>query len=120
MGWGKGRGQKTKKKGFEKETGREERLHLLSKFLGNRNRGFKRSKRRKFNLTTRASHRDRSWGVLTKKTPRGRSSPTLVTFYPKGCVVVVLPYGECLVVFCTMRSGHIEGSIHKPDFRTDF
>ena len=54
------------------------------------------------------------------KTPRGRFSPTLVTFYPKGFVVVVLPYGECLVVFCTMRSFHIEGSIHKPDFRTDF
>ena len=35
-------------------------------------------------------------------------------------MVVVLPYGECLVVFCTMRSCHIEGSIHKPDFRTDF
>ena len=34
-------------------------------------------------------------------------------------MVVVLPYGECLVVFCTMRSCHIEGSIHKPDFRTD-
>ena len=72
-----------------------------------------------FNLTARASHRDRSWGVLTK-TPRSRSSPTLVTFYPKGCVVVMLPYGECLVVFFTMRSCHIEGSIHKPDFRTDF
>ena len=26
-----------------------------------------------------------------RQTPRGRSSPTLVTFYPKGCVVVVLP-----------------------------
>ena len=35
-------------------------------------------------------------------------------------MVVVLPYGECLVVFCTRRSCHIEGSIHKPDFRTDF
>ena len=35
-------------------------------------------------------------------------------------MVVMLPYGECLVVFCTMRSYHIEGSIHKPDFKTDF
>ena len=51
-----------------------------------------------FNLTARASHRDRSWGVLTK-TPRGRSSPTLVTFYPKGGVKVVLPYGECWLYF---------------------
>ena len=34
-------------------------------------------------------------------------------------MVVVLPYGECLVVCCTMRSCHIEGSIHKPDLRTD-
>ena len=25
-----------------------------------------------------------------------------------------------LVVFCTMRSCYIEGSIHEPDFRTDF
>ena len=72
-----------------------------------------------FNLTARASHRDRSLRVLTK-TPRGRSSPILVTYYPKGCVVVVLPYRESLVVFSTMRSFHIEGSIHKPDFRTSF
>ena len=35
-------------------------------------------------------------------------------------MVVVLPYGECLVVVCTMRSCHIGGSIQKPDFRTDF
>ena len=35
-------------------------------------------------------------------------------------MVVVLPYGECSVIFCTMRSCYIEGSIHKPDFRTDF
>ena len=35
-------------------------------------------------------------------------------------MVVEFPYGECLVVFCTMRSCHIEGSMHKPDFRTDF
>ena len=35
-------------------------------------------------------------------------------------MVVVLPYGECVVVFCIMRSCHIEGSIHKLDFRNDF
>ena len=35
-------------------------------------------------------------------------------------MVVMLPYGECLVVFCTIRSCHIEGSIYKPDFKTDF
>ena len=35
-------------------------------------------------------------------------------------MVVVLPYRECLVVFCTMRSCHIEGNIQKSDFRTDF
>ena len=29
-----------------------------------------------------------------RQTPRGRSSPTLVIFYPKGCVVVILPLGE--------------------------
>ena len=43
---GMGEEEKTKKGGFKKESLREERLHLLSKFLGNRNRGFKRSKRR--------------------------------------------------------------------------
>ena len=35
-------------------------------------------------------------------------------------MVVMLSYGECLVVFCTMRSWHIEGSIHKPNFKNDF
>ena len=35
-------------------------------------------------------------------------------------MVVVLPYGEGLVVFSTMRSCHIEGSIHKLDVRTCF
>ena len=35
-------------------------------------------------------------------------------------MVVMLPYGECLVVFFTMRSCHIEGSIHKSDFKTVF
>ena len=35
-------------------------------------------------------------------------------------MVVVLPYGECLVVFCTRRSCHIEGSINISDFRIDF
>ena len=35
-------------------------------------------------------------------------------------MVVMLPYGECLVVFCTIRNCHIEGSIHKPDIRTHF
>ena len=44
----------------------------------------------------------------------------MVTFYPKGCVVVMLLYGECLVVFCTIRSCHIEGSIYKLDFKNDF
>ena len=43
---GMGEEEKMKKGGFKKESLREERLHLLSKFLGNRNRGFKRSRRR--------------------------------------------------------------------------
>ena len=43
--------EKNKKGGFKKESLREERLHLLSKFLRNRNRGFKRSKRK--NSTSR-------------------------------------------------------------------
>ena len=41
-GMGEGRGTENKKGDLKR---REERLHLLSKFLGNRNRGFKRSKR---------------------------------------------------------------------------
>ena len=41
---GEREGTENKKGGFKKESGREERLHLLSKFMGNRNRGFKRSK----------------------------------------------------------------------------
>ena len=41
------RGGTEKKKGGDLERSlRGERLHLLSKFLGNRNRGFKRSKRK--------------------------------------------------------------------------
>ena len=52
-------------------------------------RRFQAEQEEECNLTARALHRDRSWGVLTKN-PRGRSSSTLVTFYPKGCVVVVL------------------------------
>ena len=38
-------GDRKQRGGFKKESLREERLHLLSKFLRNRNRGFKRSKR---------------------------------------------------------------------------
>ena len=41
-----GRDGKTKRGGFKKESLREEILHLLSKFLRNRNCGFKRSKRK--------------------------------------------------------------------------
>ena len=48
---GGGAGRKKQKGGFKKESLREERLHLLSKFLINRNRGFKRSKRK--NSTSR-------------------------------------------------------------------
>ena len=46
-GGGGGENGKTKGGGgFKEESLREERLHLLSKFLRNRNRGFKRSKRK--------------------------------------------------------------------------
>ena len=43
---GMGEEEKTKKGGFKKGSLREERLHLLYKFLENQNRGFKRSKRK--------------------------------------------------------------------------
>ena len=45
-GMGEEGGTEKKRGGFRKESLREERLHILSKFLGNRNRGFKRSKRK--------------------------------------------------------------------------
>ena len=46
-GGGGGGGGTEKQKGGDLERSlRGERLHLLSKFLGNRNRGFKRSKRK--------------------------------------------------------------------------
>ena len=48
-------------------------------------------------LVTRAASRDRNRGVSTNS--RGRYSPNLITFYPKGCVVVFCPQGECLVSF---------------------
>ena len=43
--WEEG-GTEKQKGGFKKESLREERLHLLSKFLRNRNHGFKRSNRK--------------------------------------------------------------------------
>ena len=88
-GWEK-RGKQKKKKEIEKESLRErERLHLLSKFLGNRTSGFKWSKRK--SLSSRKRLRIENGIKEFRQTPRVRSSPTLVSFYPKGCVVVVLP-----------------------------
>ena len=45
-GMGREEGDRKQRGGFKKESLREERLQLLSKFLRNRNRGFKRSKRK--------------------------------------------------------------------------
>ena len=78
------------KKEEEKERVLErERLHILSKFLGDRTGDFKRSKRK--SLSSRQGLYIETGVKEFRQTPRGRSSPTLVTFYPKGCVVVVLP-----------------------------
>ena len=88
IGWERERGEE-KREGDLKREFKRERLHLLSKFLRNQTSGFKQSKRK-------SSSSQQKLRIETKieefrQTPRSRSSPTLVTFYPKGCVVVVLP-----------------------------
>ena len=72
------------KREFEKE-----RLHFLSKFPGDRTDDFKRSKGK--SSFSRQGIRIDTGIEEFRQTPSGRSSPTLVTFYPKGCGVVVLP-----------------------------
>ena len=49
-GMGEGEGTENTEGDLNRRVGREERLHLLSKFLGNRNRGFKQSKRKSSTL----------------------------------------------------------------------
>ena len=66
-----------------------ERLHILSKFPGDWTGGFRRSKRK--SSSSQQGLRIETGIEEFRQTSRGRSSPTLVTFYPKGCVVVVLP-----------------------------
>ena len=87
---GMGRKKIAEKKEEEKERVLErERLHHLSKFPGDRAGDFKRSKGK--SSSSRQGLRIETEIEEFRQTPRGRSSPTLVTFYPKSCVVVVLP-----------------------------
>ena len=89
IGWERGReGRKTR---FEKRVERErERLNLISKFIGNRTSGFRRSKR-KSSPSRQGLRIETAVGGVGTKNLGGRFFPTLITFYPKGCVVVVLP-----------------------------
>ena len=82
-GMGEERGAENKKE-FERE-----RVHLLSKFLGNRTSGFKRSKGK--SSSSRQELRIETGVEELRQNPKIRSSPTLVTFYLKGCLVVVFP-----------------------------
>ena len=73
----------------EREKKLREKLYLLFRFLGDRIGDFKRSKK-KSSSSLQGICIETGVGEF-RKTPGGRSSPTLVIFYPKGCVVVVLP-----------------------------
>ena len=57
--------------------------------MGDRTGGFKRSKK-KSSSSRQGLCIETGVGEF-RQTLGGRSSPTLVIFYPKGCVVVVLP-----------------------------
>ena len=93
-----GKGRKSSQVLREKERESfKERLHLLSKIPDDQTGGFRQSKWK--SSSSRQGLRIETGIEEFRQTPRGRSSPTLVTFYPKGCVVVVLSYGECLVMF---------------------
>ena len=70
----------------------EYKLSLLSRFPGDRIGDFKRSKRK--SSSSRQGLRIETGVEEFRQTPRGRSSPTFVIFYPKGCVVVVCPKGK--------------------------
>ena len=89
-------GEEKGKPDLKRESFRE-RLHLLSKFPGDRTGGFKRSKRK--SSSSRQGFRIETGVGEFRQAPRGRSSPTLVTFYPKGCVVVVFPKGNVWLLF---------------------
>ena len=84
-------GEREKKKGkpYLKREFERERLHLLSKFPGNRTGDFKWSKGK--SSSSRQGLRIETGIEEFRQTPRGRSSSTLVTFYSKSCVVVFLP-----------------------------
>ena len=88
IGWKRERGKEKRKPDLKREFERE-RLHLLSNFPGDRTGDFKRSKR-KSSSSQQGVCIETGIGEF-RQNPRGRFSPTLITFYPKGCVVVVLP-----------------------------
>ena len=72
-------------------------LHLLSSFPNDQTGGSRRIKKK-------SASPSREFPVETgngefRQIPRGRSSPTLVIFYPKGCVVVFFPKGNVWLHF---------------------
>ena len=86
--------ERRKRKG---EKARREKLHLLSKFPGDRTGGFRRIKKK--SASPRQELQVETGNGEFRQTPRGRSSATLVTFYPKGCVVVFCPKGNVWLHF---------------------
>ena len=94
---GREREKKRKEKGREAEILEREKLHLLSRFLDDRTDGSRwikkksASPRKEFLVETRNGE--------FRQTPRGRSSPTSVILYPKGCVVVSCPKGDVWLHF---------------------
>ena len=68
--WDGGKEKNRKERGIKIESFRE-RDSTFSLISRRSDRQFQAEQEEEFNLTARASHRDRSWGVLTK-TPRGR------------------------------------------------
>ena len=80
---GRGKEEEKEKKG---EKAQIEKLHLLSSFLGDRIGGSRPIKKK--SVSSCKEFPVETENMEFQQTPRGRSSPTLVIFYPKGCVVV--------------------------------
>ena len=90
-----GRGEKRKRKGGKKLRERTSTFSLG--FFGDRTGKFWRSKKK-----SASPHRELQVETRNgefRQTPRGRSSPTLVILYLKGCVVVSCPKGNVWLHF---------------------
>ena len=74
-----------------------EKLHLLSRFPGDWSDGSRRS--RKKNASPHQEFQVETGNGEFQQTSRGRSPPSLVIFYLKGCVVVSFPKGNVWLHF---------------------